>query len=62
MSNQEQETLQQIGDEISLYELYLIIKRKRILISSATIICAIVAGTYGLIKPTNYAYQACVQM
>ena len=50
------------SDEISFYEIYLILKRKRILILSVTALCAFVAGAYSLIKPTNYTYQACAQM
>ncbi|MBU2722941.1 Wzz/FepE/Etk N-terminal domain-containing protein [Acidithiobacillus ferridurans] len=50
------------SDEISLYEIYLILKRKRILILSVTVLCAFVAGAYSFIKPTNYTYQACAQM
>lgn len=50
------------SDEISLYEIYLILKRKRILILSVTVLCAFVAGAYGFIKPANYTYQACAQM
>lgn len=50
------------SDEISLYEIYLILKRKRTLILSATVLCAFVAGAYSFIKPTNYTYQACAQI
>jgi LPS O-antigen subunit length determinant protein (WzzB/FepE family) len=49
-------------DEISLYEIYAILRRKRWLILGTTIACAILAGAYAFIRPTNYRYQACVTM
>jgi LPS O-antigen subunit length determinant protein (WzzB/FepE family) len=49
-------------DEISLYEIYAILRRKRWLILGTTIACAILAGAYAFIRPTNYTYQACVNM
>jgi LPS O-antigen subunit length determinant protein (WzzB/FepE family) len=52
----------QNDDEISLYEIYTILKRKRWIILGITVACAILAGAYAFTRPTNYRYQACVTM
>ncbi|MHB8201979.1 MAG: Wzz/FepE/Etk N-terminal domain-containing protein [Acidithiobacillus sp.] len=62
MNNQQIQAQPDSSDEISLYEIYNILKTKRYFILSATILCAFVAGTYILLKPENYTYQACVTM
>lgn len=50
------------NDEISLREIYEIIRQKRLLIIIATVLCAAIAGAYSFIHTETYAYQACVSM
>lgn len=49
-------------DEISLYEIYEILRQKRVLIIITTVLFASIAGIYSFIRPANYAYQACAIM
>ncbi|MHB8201967.1 MAG: Wzz/FepE/Etk N-terminal domain-containing protein [Acidithiobacillus sp.] len=50
------------GDEISLHEIYQILRQKRVIIIVTTVLFAAVAGAYSFIRPANYAYQACASM
>ena len=49
-------------DEISLYEIYSILRQKRAIIIGTTVVFALLAGVYSFIRPTNYTYQACASM
>ena len=62
MNNIDQERPPENGDEISLYEIYAILRQKRRIIIGATVVFALLAGAYSFIRPTNYAYQACAGM
>ncbi|MHB8851478.1 MAG: Wzz/FepE/Etk N-terminal domain-containing protein, partial [Acidithiobacillus ferriphilus] len=62
MNNIDQERSSENGDEISLYEIYAILRQKRWIIIGITVIFALLAGAYSFIRPTNYAYQACAGM
>ena len=57
-SNKQQENY----DEISLYEIYAILRQKRYIIIGTTVVFALLAGVYSFIRPTNYTYQACASM
>lgn len=57
-SNKQQENY----DEISLYEIYSILRQKRFIIIGVTIFFALLSGAYSFIRPTNYSYRACVAM
>ena len=49
-------------DEISLYEIYAILRQKRAIIIGTTVVFALLAGVYSFIRPTSYTYQACASM
>ena len=62
MNNLDQERSSENGDEISLYEIYAILRQKRAVIIGTTVVFALLAGIYGFIRPSNYTYQACASM
>lgn len=49
-------------DEISLYEIYTILRKRGLSIIIITITFSALAGIYGFIRPTDYNYQACATM
>ena len=62
MNNLDQKRPPENGEEISLYEIYAMLRQKRWIIIGATVVFALLAGAYSFIRPTNYAYQACAGM
>ena len=60
MSNDEYKSANE--DEISLYEIYSIIRKKRISIIVITFLFTVLAGAYGFIRPKDYTYQACASV
>ncbi|MCR2830920.1 Wzz/FepE/Etk N-terminal domain-containing protein [Acidithiobacillus ferrooxidans] len=62
MNHPDQERPPENVDEISLYEIYAMLRQKRWIIIGATVVFALFAGAYSFTRPTNYAYQACAGM
>ena len=62
MNKPDQERAPENGDEISLYEIYAILRQKRSIIIGTTLVFALLAGAYSFIRPTNYVYRACAGM